>query len=100
MILGLFPSERTDPVRAAHRLPIGRRTRSDPESVRLVRQELIAAEVSTLIGAERYERTNERNGHCSPELTTKAGGVDLAAVAMMTVRRPESSCPPSDRHRE
>ena len=52
------------------------------ESVRLVCQELIETELSALIGAERYERsddrTNERNGHRSRVLTTKAGDVDLA----------------------
>ena len=52
------------------------------ESVRLVCQELIETEVSALIGAGRYERsddrTNERNGHRSRTLTTKAGDVELA----------------------
>ncbi len=52
------------------------------ESVRLVCQELIETELSALIGAGRYERsedrTNERNGHRSRVLTTKAGDVDLA----------------------
>ena len=42
-----------------------------------------ARPVSALIGAERYERnedrTNERNGHRSRTLTTKAGDVDLAS---------------------
>jgi putative transposase len=52
------------------------------ESVRLVCQELIETELSASIGAERYERTgersNERNGHRSRTLTTKAGDIDLA----------------------
>ena len=52
------------------------------EAVRLVCQELIAAELSSAIGAERYERsdgrTNERNGHRARVLTTKAGDVELA----------------------
>jgi transposase-like protein len=52
------------------------------ESVRLVCQELIETEVSALIGAGRYERsderTNERNGHRARTLTTKAGDVELA----------------------
>jgi putative transposase len=52
------------------------------ESVRLVCQELIETELSALIGAERYERsddrTAERNGHRSRVLTTKAGDVELA----------------------
>ena len=52
------------------------------ESVRLVCQELIETELSALIGAGRYERTderiNERNGHRSRVLTTKAGDVELA----------------------
>src|SRR5665213_870077 len=52
------------------------------ESVRLVCQELIETELSALIGAGRYERSddrsNERNGHRSRVLTTKAGDMDLA----------------------
>ncbi len=52
------------------------------EAVRLVCQELIEAELSAAIGAERYERsdgrTNERNGHRPRVLTTKAGDVELA----------------------
>jgi putative transposase len=52
------------------------------ESVRLVCQELIETELSALIGAERYERTEdrtgERNGHRFRVLTTKAGDVELA----------------------
>jgi len=52
------------------------------ESVRLVGQELIETELSALIGAGRYERTddrsNERNGHRLRTSTTKAGDVDLA----------------------
>ena len=60
------------------------------ESVRLVCQELIETELSALIGAERYERsddrTAERNGHRSRVLTTKAGDVDLAIPKLR--RRP------------
>jgi putative transposase len=52
------------------------------ESVRLVCQELIETELSAVIGAGRYERTDdrtaERNGHRSRTLTTKAGDVELA----------------------
>jgi putative transposase len=52
------------------------------ESVRLVCQELIEAELSSAIGADRYERTaertNERNGHRARLLTTKAGDIELA----------------------
>jgi putative transposase len=52
------------------------------ESVRLVCQELIETEFSALIGAERYERSEqrrgERNGHRPRLLTTKAGDVELA----------------------
>ena len=52
------------------------------ESVRLVCQEPIETELSALIGAGRYERTDdrtgERSGHRSRVLTTKAGDVDLA----------------------
>ncbi len=52
------------------------------ESVRLVCQELIETEFSTLIAVERSERTEnrsgERNGQCSRTLTTKPGDVDLA----------------------
>ena len=52
------------------------------ESVRLVCQELIETELSSVIGARRYERsgdrTAERNGHRSRVLTTKAGDVELA----------------------
>ncbi len=52
------------------------------ESVRLVAQELIEAELAASIGAARYERTeartNERNGHRARLLTTKGGDVELA----------------------
>jgi transposase-like protein len=52
------------------------------ESVRLVCQELIETELSSVIGAGRYERTGdrtgERNGHRPRVLTTKAGDVELA----------------------
>lgn len=51
------------------------------DSVRFVLQELIEAEASEVIGAERYERTEdrvtERNGTRPKLLTTKAGDVDL-----------------------
>ena len=93
MILGVFLSERTkgDTPMALDqsvlsellvRLPIGRGLDLIRESVRLVCQELIETEVSSVIGAERYERTeermNERNGHRPRLLTTKAGDVELA----------------------
>jgi len=52
------------------------------ESVRLVCQELIETELTSAIGAGRYERSedrrNERNGHRARVLTTKAGDVELA----------------------
>ena len=52
------------------------------EAVRLVCQELIEVELTANIGADRYERTadrsNERNGHRSRVLSTKAGDVELA----------------------
>ena len=52
------------------------------EAVRLVCQELIEAELTSVIGAERYERvetrTAERNGHRARVLATKAGDVELA----------------------
>ena len=45
-------------------------------------QELIEVELTAQIGADRYERTasrsNERNGHRSRVLSTKAGDVELA----------------------
>ena len=51
------------------------------DAVRLVLQELIEAEATELIGAAPYERTpgrtNERNGHRSRLLATKAGDVEL-----------------------
>ena len=51
------------------------------DAVRLVLQELIETEAIDVIGAARYERTssrtNERNGHRSRTLTTKAGDVEL-----------------------
>ena len=51
------------------------------ESVRLVLQELIETELSTVIGAGRYERnderTNERNGHRDRLLSTQAGDLSL-----------------------
>ena len=51
------------------------------ESVCLVCQKLNETEQSALIGAGCYERsddrTNERNGHRSRLLTTKAGDVEL-----------------------
>jgi putative transposase len=52
------------------------------EAVTLVCQELIEAELTSVIGADRYERTatrtTERNGHRPRVLSTKAGDVDLA----------------------
>ena len=50
-------------------------------AVRLVLQELIEAEVTEVIGAGRYERSdarvNERNGHRPRLLATQAGDVEL-----------------------
>jgi putative transposase len=52
------------------------------ESVRTVYQELIETELTSAIGAGLYERsddrTNERNGHRSRLLATKAGDLELA----------------------
>src|SRR5271163_1117805 len=51
------------------------------EAAALVCQELIEVELTAQIGADRYERTssrsNERNGHRSRVLSTKAGDVEL-----------------------
>ena len=51
------------------------------EAMRLVLQELIELEASQVIGAARYERTDERtthrNGSRSRLLSTKAGDVEL-----------------------
>jgi transposase-like protein len=51
------------------------------EAVRLVFQELIESELSSVIGAGLYERTesrlNERNGHRPRVVSTKAGDVSL-----------------------
>lgn len=51
------------------------------EAVRLVLQELIEAEATSVIGAARYERsaerTTERNGHRPRLLATQAGDVEL-----------------------
>jgi transposase-like protein len=51
------------------------------ESVRLVLQELIEVEAAEVIGAARYERTedrtNERNGHRPRLLATRAGDIEL-----------------------
>lgn len=51
------------------------------ESVRLVLQELIEVEAVEVIGAARYERTeqrvNERNGHRPRLLATQAGDIEL-----------------------
>jgi len=51
------------------------------ESVRLVLQELIEVEAAEVIGAARYERTeqrvNERNGHRPRLLATQAGDIEL-----------------------
>jgi putative transposase len=51
------------------------------EAYRLVAQELIELEASQVIGAARYERTDERtthrNGSRSRLLSTKAGDVEL-----------------------
>jgi putative transposase len=52
------------------------------EAAALVCQELIEAELTAQIGADRYERSasrsNERNGHRPRVLSTKAGDVELA----------------------
>ncbi|MCA1693689.1 MAG: IS256 family transposase [Actinobacteria bacterium] len=52
------------------------------ESVRVALQELIEVEAAEVIGAGRYERTEDRtthrNGHRPRLLTTKAGDVQLA----------------------
>ena len=52
------------------------------EAVTLVCQELIETELSSVIGADRYERTDtrvtERNGYRPRLLSTKAGDVELA----------------------
>jgi transposase-like protein len=52
------------------------------EAVTLVCQQLIETELSSVIGADRYERTDtrvtERNGHRPRLLSTKAGDVELA----------------------
>ena len=52
------------------------------EAVTLVCQELIESELTSVIGAERYERSStrvtERNGHRPRLLSTKAGDVELA----------------------
>ena len=52
------------------------------DAVRYVFQELIESEASALIGAERYERSEnrvtERNGHRVRLVSTKAGDVELA----------------------
>jgi transposase-like protein len=51
------------------------------ESVRLVLQELIETEAAAVIGARRYERSEERrterNGHRPRLLSTKAGDLEL-----------------------
>ena len=51
------------------------------EAVRLVLQELIESELSSAIGAGLYERTeartNERNGHRTRVVSTKAGDISL-----------------------
>src|SRR5689334_5570049 len=51
------------------------------ESVRLVAQELMEAEVSELIGAQRGERTEDRathrNGYRSRRWDTRAGEIEL-----------------------
>ena len=58
------------------------------ESVRIVLQELIETEAAEVIGAGRYERTQERtterNGHRPRVLTTKAGDIDLRIPKLRT----------------
>jgi putative transposase len=68
------------------------------ESVRVALQELIEAEAAQVIGAERYERTEERathrNGHRPRLLTTKAGDVELAIPKLRSGSFfPSISCP-------
>ena len=57
------------------------------ESVRVALQELIELEATDHIGAAPYERSedrvNERNGHRSRTLTTKAGDVELRIPWML-----------------
>ncbi|WP_206920265.1 transposase, partial [Alicyclobacillus suci] len=51
------------------------------EGLRVLTQAVMDAEVSSLIGAERYERTNKRsnsrNGHRDREWDTRVGTIDL-----------------------
>ena len=58
------------------------------ESVRLVLQELIETELTTVIGAARYERSderaNERNGHRPRLLSTQAGDLSLRIPKLRT----------------
>ena len=64
-------------------------------SVEIVLQALIEAEATEAIGAVPYERsesrTNQRNGHRSRLLSTKAGDVELAIPKL----RGAASSPPS-----
>jgi putative transposase len=68
-------SELLEAIRAGGGLDLAR------EAYRLVAQELIELEASRVIGAARYERTDERtthrNGSRSRLLSTKAGDVEL-----------------------
>jgi putative transposase len=68
------------------------------ESVRPVLQELVEFEAAGVIGAERYERTEdrvtERNGSRPKLLTTKAGDIE---VRIPKLRRAPTSPPSSSR---
>ena len=54
------------------------------ESVRIVLQELIDAEAIAVNGADRYERTNERNGTRPREVMTKGGTVEVQIPKLRT----------------
>src|SRR4051812_13411532 len=58
------------------------------ESVALVVRELMEAEVTELIGAERYERTetrtSQRNGHRPRQWDTRVGTLELAIPKLRT----------------
>jgi putative transposase len=52
------------------------------DAVQVILQELIEAEATAVIGAERHERTEsrvvQRNGHRDRTFTTQAGDIELA----------------------
>jgi putative transposase len=74
MILGRIPLEHL-----GHPAPL---PMTHDEGVTLVCQELIEADLTSVTGADRYERTatrsTERNAHRPRVPSTKAGDVDLA----------------------